>query len=635
MICFVDGMGGIKMKNDLESIKTSELFRDYQYLIPIYQRNFAWTEVEIEQLIEDVESVKGNYYLGNLIVNHRLNEEVYEVIDGQQRLTTLYILGNYLGQAISASALQFEAREKSNLTLKHIRAQDVGEMDQEGLTSEIIEGYQIIKSYFKRNSICPDEFSKKLERVSIIQVKLPKEIDLNHYFEIMNTRGEQLELHEIVKSKLLEALETNSEREVAALIWESCSNMDSYVQMNFNTELRKRLFTEDWSSLVSYIQDQSGNFINIHDKILLDGEITDSKLTDKRPLINILESDQTIEKEIEEEDRDSRFESIITFPNFLLQVNSVIQGLKEDSIDLEEDESNLDDKNFLENLSWASRNADNAREYLYFLLKCRVLFDRFIVKREKLSGTRQETIWSLKQIKNYTESEKQSHDYINSTSSNITDHQLLRILQASLRITYTSPKTMHWITVVLQSLLEADDQVADLVAILEDYSMKKLEESKFEEYEENNSFSFDRIVFTYLDYLLYRDGYPSKGLSKEDYIISPRDENYKVQFRTSIEHLYPQTPISQEKWEPSYLHSFGNLALLSVSDNSGFSNLPPKSKVHKNEAINQTSLKLKVMGILTNQEDGWTKEKVIEHRDEMFLLLKNNGVKASLYKNKA
>ncbi len=630
MIYFVNGMGGLKMKNDLEPIKVSELFRDYQYLIPIYQRNFAWTEVEIEQLIEDIESVEGNYYLGNLIVNHRLNDEIYEVIDGQQRLTTLYLLGNYLGESISASALQFEAREKSNRTLRHIHSQDIDEMNLEGLTPEIIEGYGIIKSYFEGKGICSDEFSKKLEKVSLVQVKLPEEIDLNHYFEIMNTRGEQLELHEIVKSKLLEALETNSEREVAALIWESCSNMDSYVQMNFNSEMRKRLFTEDWGNLIPSIQAKNGNFTNIQDKILQDDEGTDFEIINKLSLnklslIDILESNETIDEKIEEEDKDSRFESIITFPNFLLQVNSVIQGLKEDTADLEENESNLDDKNFLKKLSWASKTAENARKYLYFLLKCRVIFDQIIVKRENLSGSKQETIWSLKQIKNYTESKKQSHDYINSTNSRIKDHQLLLTLQASLRITYTSPKTMHWITLVLQSLL--DDKEVDLVAILEDYSMKKLDESKFEKYEGNHSFSFDRIVFTYLDYLLYRDGYPSKEFSKEDYIISPRYKDYKIQFRSSIEHLYPQTPINKPKWESKHLHSFGNLALLSVSDNSGFSNLPPESKIHKNKAINQTSLKLKIMETLTNEEDGWTKDKVINHKDEMFRILKSNGGK--------
>lgn len=614
------------MKKDLEPIKVSELFRKYQYIIPIYQRNFAWTEVEIEQLIEDIESVEGNYYLGNLIVNYRLNDELYEVIDGQQRLTTLYLLDIYLGQVPAEKALQFEAREKSNRTLKHIRRHNIFEMNQEGLTPEIIKGYRIIQDYFKRNAICSNTFLKKLEKVSLVQVKLPEEIDLNHYFEIMNTRGEQLELHEIVKAKLLEALETDAEREVAALIWESCSDMDSYVQMNFNSNLRERLFTEDWSRLVPAIQAQSGNFTAIYDRIIQDGQVKNFKVIDKLPLIEILQNDKTANGAKKEKDTDSRFESIINFPNFLLQVNSVIQGVKEEDGNLEEDEANLDDKNFLENLSWASANAENARKYLYYLLKCRVLFDRFIVKREQIGDSTEEKNWSLKQIKHNTDPKKQSRYYINSSSSSIKDPELFQILQASLRITYTSPKTMHWITLVLQNLLA--DQPVDLLALLEEYSAKKVAESNYAEDEKNNHFSFDRIVFTYLDYLLYRDGYPATVSNKEDYIISPKDNEYKVQFRSSIEHLYPQTPMNMVKWEPYYLHSFGNLALLSVSDNSGFSNLPPESKIYKNKVINQTSLKLKIMEYLIKKDnEKWTKEKMLQHRDEMFKILQNNGVK--------
>ncbi len=57
----------------------------------------------------------------------------------------------------------------------------------------------------------------------------------------MNTRGEQLELHEIAKAKFLEVLDTEHDKKTAALIWEKCSDMDSYIQMNFDPKVRKAL----------------------------------------------------------------------------------------------------------------------------------------------------------------------------------------------------------------------------------------------------------------------------------------------------------------------------------------------------------------------------------------------------------
>ena len=61
--------------------------------------------------------------------------------------------------------------------------------------------------------IIPDEKSMEcfkkffLDRVHIIHYQVPKDIDLNHYFEIMNSRGEQLEKHEIIKARLMSVLQ--------------------------------------------------------------------------------------------------------------------------------------------------------------------------------------------------------------------------------------------------------------------------------------------------------------------------------------------------------------------------------------------------------------------------------------------
>ncbi|MFH7376016.1 hypothetical protein RA263_28420, partial [Pseudomonas syringae pv. tagetis] len=75
-------------------------------------------------------------------------------------------------------------------------------------------------------------------------------------------------------------------------------------------------------------------------------------------------------------------------------------------------------------------------------------------------------------------------------------------LQSCLRITYTSPKTMHWITVILSNLLE--NEGTDIIALLENYCHKKVVDS---DYQNVSGFGVERIVFSYLDYLIYRDGY--------------------------------------------------------------------------------------------------------------------------------
>ena len=87
------------MNDNLKQIEISKIFNEDTYIIPIYQRNYAWEEKEIYQLLDDIISAEENYYLGTLIVNKK-DDNNYEVIDGQQRLTTLYLLGIFLNNNI-------------------------------------------------------------------------------------------------------------------------------------------------------------------------------------------------------------------------------------------------------------------------------------------------------------------------------------------------------------------------------------------------------------------------------------------------------------------------------------------------------------------------------------------------------
>lgn len=595
------------MTEDLKIIPVSDVFANINYLVPIYQRNYAWSETQIEQLIEDIESsIDGfnkNYFLGNLIVN-QMDNNVYEVIDGQQRLTTLYLIEKYLGIVFAKEALRFEAREKSNRTLSYVSDSSNQELIEELSSPEILKGFQIVDNYFKNKNIDKGRFTQKLKRVFLIRVQVPQNIDLNHYFEIMNTRGEQLELHEIAKAKLLEVLESDHDKDVAALIWEKCSDMNSYVQMNFNVDVRRRIFTEDWSSLSQSIK----NFDSIKSKIS-----AENKSRDKSFLIDILKENKMINvSNMKSEDENERFESPISFPNFLLQVNAVMRKLGEE-------DASLDDKYFLNNLSWSWSTSENAKDFLFHLLKCRVIFDKYVLKREFARDYKETGKWSLQRLEKYRDKKKNNDKpkYVGTLGDEGNDNKKLRTLQSCLRITYTSPKNMHWISLILSKLLE--NEATDVIQLLENYCKNKVADS---DYQNKNGFGVERIVFSYLDYLIYRDGYSYEG--KE--IISPFQDDWQFLFRSSIEHFQPQHPVEGECWEQDDLNGFGNLALITVSGNSKFSNLPPTGKINSYPSIINQSLKLKIMEKMTRLGDGkWTEEKANRHKDEMINILKNKG----------
>ena len=80
-----------------------------------------------------------------------------------------------------------------------------------------------------------------MNHVHIIHYRVPKDVDLNHYFEVMNSRGEQLEKHEIVKAKLSALLEKEDMKKFCQ-IWEACSDMSFYIQQKLpNMYIQKEL----------------------------------------------------------------------------------------------------------------------------------------------------------------------------------------------------------------------------------------------------------------------------------------------------------------------------------------------------------------------------------------------------------
>lgn len=84
----------------LKSVK--QLF-DYNFFIPAYQRGCRWADTQVTQLLADVweftkrdKKEKGEFYCLQPIVAKKQGDNQWEVIDGQQRLTTIFIVLKYL-----------------------------------------------------------------------------------------------------------------------------------------------------------------------------------------------------------------------------------------------------------------------------------------------------------------------------------------------------------------------------------------------------------------------------------------------------------------------------------------------------------------------------------------------------------
>ena len=186
------------------------------FIIPLYQRPYAWEDSQVEQLLKDLHAAFVNapqsfYHIGILSVagtdDHR-----YDMIDGQQRMTTLMLIGKAARgywpewkKFLTSSRLDLYGREDDKAFL------DGDNTSQPGLhcNPRMIVAVRVAEKFFER---CDNKesFARFVyERASFFLSCVPsgyKLIDKNLQFVRMNNRGKQLEKHEILKVMLLSKL---------------------------------------------------------------------------------------------------------------------------------------------------------------------------------------------------------------------------------------------------------------------------------------------------------------------------------------------------------------------------------------------------------------------------------------------
>jgi hypothetical protein len=610
-----------------------ELFNDLDciYTIPIYQRNFAWRAEQIEQLVSDIQGAivdcEDGYFLGNLIVTQRKSTITdFEVIDGQQRLTTLYLLLTFLtsdGESpydAHRDRLRYESRPRATEALRRIASETSRHAASTASSSSredtgINQGANVIQQFMNqhkdlRNTAERSTFADFLRtKVTVVRASLPPTTDLNRYFEIMNTRGQQLQQVDIVKARLMSYLSSDVERASFAWIWDACADMDSYVQMSLtrgDTTLRKYVFGDNWSWLrVTTFEE----LVEMRRPMVTDSA-TEPPRSTCMSLDDALAKYAVVGITSANEDPDNvRFRSTIEFPAFLLHVLKIL-GRDDD-----EQEGQLDDKRLIKQFEEAVR-ADRphwVRRFAFELLRYRNLFDGFVLKRQYTASNADDGDWSLQRLLKRVSKGRSTPGYINTFSRSGTEVEEdgdvdpttndLLLLQSMLRVTYTSPRTMHWITKLLKLLAESEPGAItgdELAEVLRGYARGKVKESFFA-VEQPTGFVISRIVFTYLDYLL---------------LSAQRKPEFRFSFRNSIEHFYPQHPDEQQSGalvSTDCLNLLGNLALVSVGANSKFSNSLPRAKATNYQATIETqSPKLHEMATITRQRE-WGDAQVLEH----------------------
>lgn len=667
------------INESIQALKVQALFENKQtYIIPMYQRNYAWGEKEIDQLILDIQDYQKQpeqlnqgqtqgskkYYIGTLVVFER-SKGTYEIIDGQQRFTTLTLLAICLKRLSKEEKivldmswfnqfnLDFESRPKSSLTFQALfRGDHLQHLKSSEYNADLVQGFELLQRAIQKiitqgdlNSFCKYLF----ENVVITQVAVPKDTNLNHYFEVMNSRGEQLEKHEILKAKLLSVLhkiedlgDRTSCMTLFTSIWNATANMERYVQYGFSTTQRDVIFGKDWGD---FVPESASSLLEIFSRNVESKEQTSSKSNFKSISEMLKQVPERIKNKDTKEEKPERFNSIINFPNFLLQVLQIwlSQTKRNEKVA-------LDDKQLIDQFEKYillkghgnqehERVIENVKGFMFTLLKCKFLFDQYIIKRDYSTD---HDDWSIKRLKLY---EKNS-SYVNTFEGNSTDiAQRVLLLMTAFHVSTPTWSYKYWLNGALYWLYQNKDKSeSDYFNALQHLARKfiflrylnlnnnqidyfdliygnhtiddfKIDPSKLRFGNIENNF-----VFNYLDFLIYCDA-TNRNLDDRYDVI----KKFKFTQRSSVEHFYAQQIEGErDKLDDETLHRFGNLCLISSSKNSSIGNRSPITKceyfmpeIRKGKI---DTLKLYLMIQLLEKEGDWREAQIKKHEEGMFHL---------------
>ncbi|WP_261014238.1 MULTISPECIES: DUF262 domain-containing protein [Streptococcus] len=597
------------------SLSVNRLLNEDTYAIPLYQRNFAWTYDEIEQLLNDVADAvqenRDNYYIGTLVVNKE--NDIFKIIDGQQRTTALNLIALALKHEfgfdrLKAVNLTFPARKKSNKNIQDLFSKKkILEGDENELTRGYGHARDALKKVLEERQLNPQSFVGYLfEKVIIFRSILPEDLDLNLYFERFNSRGEQLEAHEILKAQMMSKFGEDQEMaQKFARIWDACAEFDKPVASQFKMR-RKRADDFQERERIFGWHFTNYSFHNIYNDI-------DFHQNERRKLSDIL-GKKINEKNIEVEKDFGDYTTIIDFPTFLLHVLAIAEGKKTDEIQ-------LDDKKLLALFDIKNKDKTWVIEFSEFLLRIKHIFDNYIVRNSNMdSSSRNKDEWFLQKgtYYEYQPNGKSKEHYIveerftNNTFSDSEINQNIILLQSMFAVTFTANRDSRWLYEILQFLFNHIEELnqTEFASLFKDFlekmAVRYAEERLFTEDKSIKKYGAIPVyAFNFVDYVLWKN----REELKKDYDIEFKD--FKFAYRRSVEHWYPQNPNGHDgesQLPAEFLHSFGNLCIITDSQNSRFGNSYPEAKLkqwEKEDIFHRQSLKLQMMAEITSKKNRW------------------------------
>lgn len=548
--------------------------KNYKFEIPFYQRAYSWKKQDIEKLISDINCKEG-HYLGNIVV--KKNDDKFIVIDGQQRLTTIYIIFMALKEKLFELDYEIDSGDGEKLNNFDIN-------EHRYVNKQILDAVLFIKD---NKALLKNSFKEKLNSAIFTMTIIPENIKATEYFELVNTKSIQLENHQVLKARFLSKIKNDYAG--IARKWDMISNMDEKYK----------------------------------DQILESNQADFS--IEPKTIRELLESDFN-DKEEKQTETNSDAKSLVKFPVFLLLVLKVFvakNGLNVDSENKEDSKNKIiiDKDKLLGEFQKVFRGKTNLQyEFIAFLESMRKKFDEFVYRDNEMQNKR---LLNLERMFYYT-SEYDKPEFIAA---------LLAFLDKNSLVEYNDENAQKAIKFLEQldnklakSALDSsgDRKVVETInnVIEKIYNGENLEAPMLEKIDSSfldKGTSVPHYWFYRLEYMLWRDFNSLSACDtcaddiKKVFPKFNRDE-YLIKSQDTVEHMWATN--LQENGKA--LDDFGNLALIRKDFNSSLSDYDFGKKLKRIKESPNSSIK---MLIFYASQKGYDKDMIGRLGNEMKQIL--------------
>lgn len=258
----------------IENLYDIFAYRNNFYQVPNYQRPYSWDSENLSELLDDLATAYAtndgeNYFCGSLVLAKNAPDDRFDIIDGQQRITTFTIIfcvlrdvyrlelgeksTNYVNESIhdrhnaSQKKLRLLTSEKSQSDFQTTVLDKLDFDNTKRNANKYIQNAFFVKEFMKEifvdRGIKIDQFVEWMfEKVVLTVIICPSEDSAIQIFNVLNTRGMPLSPIDILKSSLMQKLSKGEERTTFQAKWNDIDSNLKFAKFNFDDVLNAYLY---------------------------------------------------------------------------------------------------------------------------------------------------------------------------------------------------------------------------------------------------------------------------------------------------------------------------------------------------------------------------------------------------------